>query len=198
MATWNGPSCSPSYTSSILPVMEGIIPTRSLIQTCVFFSLFTIARRSAELIAFSNAEILSLADTPLFLSTYSLARASKETCSISLFSRSLICTTVFLFFRQFCFLLSYCQRSFNCFWIMRKDLAFDPVFQWSYDRATIRIVFGVSSEYKQNIQRHSQFKTANLYIAFFQDIEQCNLDSCLQIRISLITKMPRLLLGIMP
>jgi len=39
-----------------------------------------IARRSAELMAFSNAAIVKRALTPLFLSTNSFDLASKETC----------------------------------------------------------------------------------------------------------------------
>jgi hypothetical protein len=41
-ATWYGPSCSPSYTNSIFPVIDGTMPDRSLIHTCVCFSLFVL------------------------------------------------------------------------------------------------------------------------------------------------------------
>ncbi len=52
--------------------MPGIMPCRSLIRTKVLFSLLRMALRSAALMAFSNAAMVSRAETPLFLSTYSL------------------------------------------------------------------------------------------------------------------------------
>jgi hypothetical protein len=75
--------------------MEGMIPARSLIQTWVFSSLLMIALLSAVLMAFSNADMVNRALTPLFLSTSSLERASNATCSIKRLTRSLILTFVF-------------------------------------------------------------------------------------------------------
>ena len=90
------------------------MPTRSLIQTCVCFSLLRIALRSALLYAFSNAEIGSLALTPLFLSTYSLPRASNATCSINRFTRSLTFTFDFCSSSILRFLFCNFQVMFQC------------------------------------------------------------------------------------
>src|SRR5688572_28893643 len=65
---------------------------------------------------------------------------------------------------------------------MGQDLAFDPVLQWSDDGSTICIILRVCCKYKQNVEGHSQFKPPDLYVAFFQIIEQSNLDPGLQIR----------------
>ena len=53
------------------------------------------ALRSALLTAASYAAMVKRALTPLFLSTNSLVRASKETCSMSLFIKSLTSTLSF-------------------------------------------------------------------------------------------------------
>src|SRR5690242_20781108 len=65
---------------------------------------------------------------------------------------------------------------------MGYDLAFYPVFQGRYDGAPVRIVFRVSREYKQDIQRQPQPEAADLDIPFLQDIEQGNLDARLKVR----------------
>ena len=81
-ATLTGPSCSPSYTNSIFPLIAEIAPNRSLILAMVFVSPLINTRRSALLTMFSKAEILKRAETPLFASTNSEVLASKLICSI--------------------------------------------------------------------------------------------------------------------
>src|SRR6185437_10420776 len=62
-----------------------------------------------------------------------------------------------------------------------QDLAFDTVLQRGDDRAAVGIVFGVGGKHEQHIQRHAQFETPDLDIAFFQDIEKRHLYPRLQI-----------------
>ena len=81
LATSSAPSCSPSYTSSILPVMDGIIDIKSTNLMVVFSELVSINRNFAAAIRFSIALIVSRALTPLLASTYSLFRAVKATSS---------------------------------------------------------------------------------------------------------------------
>src|SRR3954470_19668715 len=64
---------------------------------------------------------------------------------------------------------------------MREYLALNTVLQWRYNAAAVCIIFWICSEHKKNIQRHAQFKTANLNIALFENVEQRNLYTCLQV-----------------
>ena len=91
-ATKPAPSCSPSYTNSILPVIAGITPIKSLSLIAVLDSPDTSNLRSAVLNKFSKAVILIRALTPLLASTYSLFLASKLICSNKSNANSGTCT----------------------------------------------------------------------------------------------------------
>src|SRR5262249_44340025 len=67
------------------------------------------------------------------------------------------------------------------FGVVCQDLAFYTVFQWCDDRAAVRIVLGVSGEDEKHVQRHSQFESPDLDVAFFQNIEEGYLYTCLQV-----------------
>jgi len=77
------PSCSPSSTSSTLPLTALTAACRSHTRVTTFFSPVTSPRRSALLTTFSSSAIVSRAETPEFWSTYSLFRAWIATSSIS-------------------------------------------------------------------------------------------------------------------
>ena len=85
-ATSSAPSCSPSYTNSILPVIDGIIDIKSIRRIFVLDDSDSIKRNLAAAIKFSMALMDNLALTPLFRSTNSLSLAAKATCSIRFFA----------------------------------------------------------------------------------------------------------------
>ena len=83
-----------------MPLIDEIVPKKSVSLTDVDFSPLIISLLLAVLIKFSYAEILSLALTPLFKSTNSLFFASKPICS----TKSLAISGIYIFSKESSFM----------------------------------------------------------------------------------------------
>ena len=74
-------------------------------------------------------------------------------------------------------LVRYFSRGSNIAWIMGENLAFDPVFQGSYNRSAVGIVFRIGCEHKLDIQGQSNPESPDLYIPLLQYIKQSYLNA---------------------
>ena len=65
---------------------------------------------------------------------------------------------------------------------MRTDLGTEAVLEWCDDATPVGVVLRIRTRDHQHVQRQAQVVTANLDVAFLEDVEQRNLDALDQVR----------------
>lgn len=66
-------------------------------------------------------------------------------------------------------------------WVVCEDLCAYAVFEWCDDGAAVGVVFGVGGEDELDIEWYADVEATYLDVSFLEDIEECDLEACLEV-----------------